>query len=132
MIKTALWELQKAVYSRLSNDSVLTAMVTGVFDEISENQPLPFVQIGDDTVNPYDSKTHNGEDSTLTLHVWSAGPGKTEAKKIMDAVLQAMTKNPLTLTGFKVEGIKREFLEVFNDGQAYHGVCRFRVYIKQI
>jgi hypothetical protein len=132
VIKTALWELQKAVFNRLNNDPTLRGMVTGVFDQVAEGTPLPYVQIGDDTVNPYDTKTDNGEDSTLTLHVWSGGPGKTEAKKIMDAVLMSMTNGPLTLDGFNLEGIRREFIEIMNDGIVFHGICRFRMYIKQI
>jgi hypothetical protein len=132
-IKSALWPLQQAIVSRLESDTILMAMITAVYDEVEEGAVMPYVSIGDDTTNPYDTKTDYGEDTTLTLHAWSAGPGKTEAKKIMDAVLQAITAAPIELTGgFKVDGIEREFLETFNDGQAYHGVCRFRVYIKQL
>lgn len=131
-LKTALWPLQQAIFARLTNDAILSNMITAVYDEVEEGALLPYVQIGDDTINPYDTKTNYGEDATVTLHAWSAGPGKTEAKRIMDAILQAMTGNPLVVEGFTVEGVEREFLETFNDGQAYHGVCRFRVYIKQI
>jgi hypothetical protein len=132
MIKTALWPLQQAVFARLQNDPILTGMVDNVYDEIPQKAKLPYVSIGDDTVNPYDTKTSYGEDLTLTLHAWSGGPGKTEAKHIMGAILQAMSAAPLTIEGFEVEGIRRDFLEVFSDGQAYHGVCRFRVYVKQL
>jgi hypothetical protein len=131
-LKTALWPLQQAIYNRLANDPILTQMVTAVYDEVEEGAIMPYVQIGDDTTTPYDTKTDYGEQTTLTLHAWSAGPGKSEAKRIMGAILQAITAAPLTLEGFTIEEIKREFLETFNDGQAYHGVCRFRVYIKQL
>lgn len=131
-LKTALLPLQEAVFERLNNDVILMEMVTDVWDEVEEGAMLPYVQIGDDTTNPNDTKTSYGEDTTFTIHAWSAGPGKTEAKRIMDAVLQALTKEPLVIPGFKFEGLTREFLETFGDGQAYHGVCRFRVYIKQI
>lgn len=131
-LKTALWPLQQAIFERLENDPILIEMVTAVYDEVEEGAMMPYVQIGDDTTTPYDTKTDYGENTTLTLHAWSAGPGKAEAKRIMGAMLQAITAAPIVLTGgFTVEGIEREFLETFNDGQAYHGVCRFRVYIKQ-
>lgn len=131
-LDTALDDLQAAVVSRLDADTQIQGLVDGVYDEIPKKAKLPFIQIGDDTVNPYDTKTTNGEDITLTIHAWSGGPGKTEAKSIMRHILRVMTAEPLGLTGFKVEGIKREFLEVFSDGRAYHGVCRFRVYVRQI
>lgn len=132
ILKSSSWPLQQAIYSRLKTDPTLSTMVTDVFDEVDEGAFLPYIQLGNDTINPYDTKTDYGEQTTLTTHVWSAGPGKTETKKIMDAVLNAITFAPLVLTGgFTVEGIEREFLETLQDGQVYHGICRFRVYIKQ-
>jgi hypothetical protein len=132
-VKTALWELQTSVYEKLNGNAVLKQLITDVYDEVNETAVLPYVQIGDDTVAPYDTKTTNGEDLTLTIHCFANGPGKREAKLIMDAVLQALTSEPLTVTGFNVDGLPyREFLEVFSEGSIYHGVCRFRVYVKQI
>lgn len=133
IVKTALWSLQKSVYTRLSTDPNVIGIVTGVFDEVLEGTVLPYVQIGDDTVVPYDSKTEMGEDMTLTIHCWSIGPGKTKAKQIMNVVLQSLTAAPLIIDqGFQIDGIFREYLEVLQDGNVYHGICRFRVYIKQI
>jgi hypothetical protein len=133
VIKTALWPLQKAVYSCLSNNAELMELITGVFDEVPEGTALPYVTIGDDTVNGMDSKTGYGEDITLTMHVWTNGPGKTQNKAIMDAVLMALTSGELTMDqGFNLEGCKREFLNVIPDNGGYHGVCRFRFYITQI
>jgi Protein of unknown function (DUF3168) len=133
MVKTALWEVQKTVYSCLAGNAKLMGLITGVFDEVKEGIALPYVTIGDDTANPYDTKTTAGEEITITLHCWSLGPGKKEAKIIMDAVLQALTGSELTIDdNFKIEGIRREMLEVLEDGPGYHGICRFRFYIKQI
>jgi len=131
-IKTALLPLQMAVYDRLSTDPGLNQFVEEVYDHIPQSAKLPFVAIGDDTSNPYDSKTTKGEELTITIDAWSAGPGKTEAKQIMDAVLYALTRDPLEIAGFDCEGIEREFLEVFRDETVYHGICRFRVYTKQL
>lgn len=133
MIKTALEPLQKALVERLETDPILMAMINGVYDEVEDGTKLPYVQIGDDTANPYDTKTSYGEDATITLHCYAQGPGKTRAKQILNVVLQAITAKPLQIEGgFEVEGIQREFVEVYQDGKAYHGVCRFRVYIKQL
>lgn len=127
-MKTAVLEVQKAIYQRLSSDPVLSTMANGVWDEIPEGVNFPYVQLGDDTVNPYDTKTSYGEDMTVTIHVWSQGPGKTQAKTIMNVILQALTSAPLVIAGFDIVGVEREFLECFNDGTAYHGICRFRIY----
>lgn len=107
-------------------------MITGVYDEVKEGAILPYICFGEDTINSYDTKTDYGENTTLTMHVWSAGPGKTEAKRIADAMLQSLTASPITLNEFNVEGLEREFIQFLQDGQVYHGICRFRVYTKQI
>lgn len=131
--KLSLLHVQGAVFERLSNDYILSAMVNGVHDELKQDLKLPYVQIGDDTNTPYDTKTNYGDEATVTLHAWSAGPGKTEAKRIMAALTEALTSKPLELPeGFQFDGLELEFSECFNDGQAYHGVCRFRIYVKQI
>ena len=130
--KSASLPLQKAIYARLSSDPVLKTMVSGVYDDVPQGAKFPYVQIGDETVNPYDTKTNFGEDATVTIHAFSMGPGKVQAKTIMDVVLQSMTASPLTISGFDVEGVERDFMEVFYDGSAYHGIIRFRIYTKQL
>jgi hypothetical protein len=131
-IKTALWPLQTAVYTCLTTNADLMSMINGVFDELPGGVKLPYVTIGDDTVNPMDTKTGVGEDITLTMHIWTMGPGKKENKQITDAVLQAITGGNLVFDpGFNLDGVKREFLNIIPDGPGYHGVCRFRFYITQ-
>lgn len=131
-VKTATLHLQKAIYQRLSSDTILQAMVSGIYDEVPEGSPLPFVHLGDDTVNPYDTKLSYGEDNTVTIHVYAPGPGKTLTKQILAVVLESLTAAPLEIgEGFIFDGIEREQLEVFPDNEAYHGVCRFRIYIRQ-
>lgn len=131
-LKSSSLPLQMAIFQKLNNDPILKTMITGVYDEVKEGAILPYICFGEDTINSYDTKTDYGENTTLTMHVWSAGPGKTEAKRIADAMLQSLTASPITLNEFNVEGLEREFIQFLQDGQVYHGICRFRVYTKQI
>lgn len=130
--KSASLPLQKAIYARLSSDPALKILVSGVYDEVPDGAKMPYVHIGDETTNPYDTKTNYGEDATITLHVFSLGPGKVQAKTIMNVVLQSMTATPLVISGFVVEGVEKDFMEVFHDGSSYHGIVRFRVFTKQL
>lgn len=130
-MKTALWEVQTAIYSRLANDANLMGKINGVFDEVPEGTPLPYIALGDDTVSDFGSKTFEGEYITHTLHVFSDYHGKKEAKDILNTALQAITVLPFEAgTNFRVEDVTREMLEVFEDSGVYHGVMRlrFRVY----
>lgn len=133
LLKTSLWPLQMALFDRLSNDAALMAKITGVHDTTAPtNAEMPYITLGDDTVNDYSSKTFFGEEITHTLHCWSDYEGKKEAKEILDLMLQALSKEPLTLTpGFTLEGLTRDYMEVLEQGDYSHGVLRLRIKIKQ-
>jgi hypothetical protein len=121
LLPTSLFagDVGKAVYDRppASNFSELAA---GVF---------PFVVIGDDTVAEFDTDDSEGQEATLTIHVWSRYPGKKEVKQVLDAIYDCLHDSPLTVTGQTVIYIFFEFMETMADpdGLTQHGVIRFRL-----
>ncbi|MFT0800370.1 DUF3168 domain-containing protein [Bacillus swezeyi] len=131
-MKLAEWELQKAMNERLSTDEALNAVISGVYDTPDKNTPFPYVTIGEDTSTPFETKVTFGENITTVLHVWSrAEDGKREAKQILSLMLQALTKAPLEVEGFKT--IQLSFLQsqviTDIDGITKHGILRLRLYI---
>ncbi|KAA6450951.1 DUF3168 domain-containing protein [Bacillus swezeyi] len=130
--KFALWELQKAIYERLSTDEALNAVITGIFDNPDKNTEFPYVTIGEDTSTPFETKVTFGENITTVLHVWSrAEDGKREAKEILSLVLQALSKAPLLVYGFQVLdfGVQQTQVITDIDGITQHGILRLRLYI---
>jgi hypothetical protein len=129
-MKTALWELQVAIKSCLESSEKLMSNVTGVYDFVRSDAVYPYIEIGDDTSNDDSTKTFYAEDITVAMHVWSQYPGKKECKVIIDLIGQVLEQR-LVFGGYEVSRMVREFVEVFRDGEFYHGIVRFRVYIKQ-
>ncbi len=131
--ETALWPLQKAIFQRLSSDSTLSGMVTGVFDQVPENQPYPYVVIGEPNELPFDTKNTFGEEISLVIHVWSKYPGKKEAYNILGACQQALAKK-LTVDGFRLLKVDRAGKQVFDDIDPVikHGVLRMRYTISKL
>jgi N-acetyl-beta-hexosaminidase len=128
-IKSASWPLQEAIYDRFKNDSTITV---NVYDEVDETATLPYITIGEDTVTDFSTKDYTGENTTVTLHCFSNYEGKKEAKQLLDLMLRSLTKTPLTVVGFSVEDLQREFLTVINEQGIYHGIMRIRLKIKPI
>jgi hypothetical protein len=64
--------LQAGIYTRLVGYSALTTALGGskVYDHVPQNTSAPYVLIGEDTIVEADTKTSNGWDCTLTIHVW--------------------------------------------------------------
>jgi hypothetical protein len=132
-MKTALWQLQKAIYSTLANDTDLMSRITGVYDEVLEDTPFPYVTIsGEPTVSPFETKSSYGENITWTIHSWSNYNGKKESYEILNLILQALTKSPIPMEGgFFVFKTQVEQMRVITDidGQTKHGIIKLRFYI---
>lgn len=131
-VGTALWELQKAIFQRLSSDPSVTGLVTGVFDHVPNDQAFPYIQLGDPNMLPFDTKTSSGEEIAFVIHAWSQYPGKKEAYDILNACLKSITLSPLSIEGgFSIVRVERQQIQVFDDidGRNKHGVLRLRFYL---
>jgi hypothetical protein len=127
-MRTSLLDLQASLYARMASHTPLVSKISGIYDEVSEGTLYPYVTIGNPTVNDWGSHTTEGEEITITLHVWSDYNGKKETYEIFDLMLAALTQ-PLSLDdGFSMEFQRREFMEVLEDNvtNARHGVIRLR------
>ncbi len=73
MIGLAAYELQAPLYTRLTGDAALDALVSGVFDHVPEGTAYPYVVIGEYTEIPNDVLTAQGRDVTASISVYD-GP----------------------------------------------------------
>jgi hypothetical protein len=100
-VATALWPLQRAVFQKLTATPALMALVTGVFDEVPDNQAFPYVSFGGLVETRDDTHDAQGLDVTLTIDVWSNYPGIREAADIFAVLDAALDRQPLVVAGFK-------------------------------
>ena len=124
--------LQSTIYSALNNDNTLTSTLgAGVFDEVTEGTTYPFVSIGEDTVTDFGTKTEDGGQFTINIHVWSQYTGAKETKNIMDRIHDLLHDSSLSVTGFNLVNLRFEFSDILRDpdGVTRHGVMRFRAII---
>lgn len=122
------WDVQAAVFAALDGDVPLKAAVTGVYDEVPEGTALPYVKIGDSTIADWSGKDFGGTEQTLTVHVWSAAPGRQQNKEIMALVHAVLHEASLTVANNSLVNLRHTFAEDFQeDGTTYHGVLRFRI-----
>lgn len=130
----ALFEVQKAVRSKLAAASGVTALVsTRIYDELPASEPTyPYIQFGEMLTERFDVKESAGWDVELTLHVWSRGRGKKQAQDVLDAIEAALNRGTLTVTGYAVVSCDIRQLLNFEDadGMTRHGVARLRVVLQ--
>ena len=121
--------LQTAIYSKLSADNNLTAVLGAkVFDDIPENTSYPYVQLGEDTAIDYSTKDSTGSEVSVNIDVWSRYRGSLEAKNIMDRIHTLLHDSSLSVTGANFISMRFEFSDIIRDpdGITRHGVMRFR------
>ena len=115
--------VQKAICSRLS-----AALSTPVFDYVDQDRVQPYVIIGEGTEIPADTKTHNGVEHQIEVHVYSAKRGKSETKTILGQIYTELHRKPITVEGFSATMLQFDSEVMFTEPNGFRGVARYRFY----
>ena len=131
MTADSQWSMQQAVYTALRADATLKTLISDpvrVLDHAPQDSDFPYLVIGEATGVDFDTKDTDGMDQTLMIHTWSRYRGLSETKQIMSAVLDALDKVALAVSGHTLALLRFEFSDTFldPDGLTRHGVQRFR------
>jgi hypothetical protein len=124
-----LVETQRAIYQALTADPTLMGMITGVHDHVDQGSAYPYVVIGEDSANEWDTDTEQGAESLLTIHSWSREKGRMQTKEIQEAIYEILHRKELTINNAVFYSLFWEFSDSFvdPDGETRHGVMRFRL-----
>ncbi|WP_330478680.1 DUF3168 domain-containing protein [Streptomyces platensis] len=112
---TALRPVQSAVYAKLAASTGLAALVSGVYDEVPEPSPYPYVSFGSIAEYADDAHDRQGLEVLVTIHVWSKAPGMGEAYDIFAAVDAALDRVPLPVNGFTDISIRHDQHQALKD-----------------
>lgn len=130
MSGSAGWALQQAIYATLSGHAPLITLLGGarIFDDVPQAAPYPHLSLGQTSSSEFGTGTEDGEEHTLTLHVWSQNGGRSEAQRIMGAVRDALHSAALTVAGHTLVNLRQQFSDVRRDpdGVTIHGIVRYR------
>jgi len=126
------WELQKAIFAKLNgNVDGLDGANIPVYDDVPQQSNYPYVQMGEETSANNGTKTLDGLEHTLTMHIWSQYRGRREIKTIMKSVYDLLHNTAISVTGASLVNVRQEFSTTLseNDGITRHGVIRFRAVV---
>jgi hypothetical protein len=136
---SGLKEVQDAIYSRLSGDSTLGALVEGVVGDAAAGQAYPYVLITNALGDPWNTlggtSTGRGYEYRISVHVYSQYEGDKEAQEIRDRVIELLNHYDLSVSGFSTVICEylsdRLFLKDIEKIQTRHLPIIFRVRIHQ-
>jgi hypothetical protein len=101
--QTSLLELQTAIVAKLTGDTALMAIITGVFDfgavpdEPDEMPAFPYITIGNALELAHDGFSTPGYDTTQQLDIWTNQGGFWQCYQIFNIVQGLLNNKPLTL-----------------------------------
>lgn len=128
-------EIQRAIFTRLDN-----GLTIPVYDNVpqniggTDNAGFPYVNIGADTHNPWDTDTETGALSTATIHAWSRYRGMTEIKDIQGQIYNLLHRYAMPVNDFYLIDLLFEYSEsvLDPDGITRHGIQRFEITVEAI
>lgn len=125
------YQLQEALYSKLTGDTQLMAKVSGVFGFVEQDyNNFPYVTIGDDSTVANDTDDCLGYSSTVSIHVWSRFDGQDEVKEIQGLIYAALHRQSLSFDDYYlVECVFSDSPAIIRDpdGVTWHGVSTFSI-----
>lgn len=130
--------MQGAIYSALTTNATLMAMVNGVYDSVPPDPwggtKLAYISFGPEDSNIDDVDCITGEEISLQLDIWSRKPGRVHAKQICDAVKSILHRSDIVLAENALAEIELENVRILKDPDqtTTHGVMTFRIAVEEV
>lgn len=126
-------DLQGAIYSKLNTDPVLSDLLEsggGVYSEVPDDNAYPYVVLGDENIEAWNTKTNIGYRGAVNIHVWTqdqstAGTGPVKA--ICDRIRRVLDDTDLKIprvTQVAFRWVDQE-LQRMDDNKTYNGILEF-------
>lgn len=130
MTFNAAWALQSALYTALSTDADLQALIgtpARVHDSVPEEAVFPLIQIGAVRMKPYEG-IEGGVEHLIRLSAFSRYAGRKEGKLIADRCRQLLQNARLPLDGHEMVQARMIFEDHLKiaDPDIYQATMRFR------
>jgi hypothetical protein len=120
--------IQKAIYTTLTGNAPVMALVTGVYDHPPDNATLPVIGIGNDTANDAGTKTEQIIEYRAQIDVWADTLNFAAVRQIQDAIRTALHQQALSVDSGVVVLCREDSRNIFKepDGET-HGVQLFAI-----
>lgn len=126
--------IHAAIYSTLTGDVTLMALITGVYDDVPDATAYPYVQMASESWSSKDATFSKDARSVLIrIHARSQYAGAKEAWSILGRIGILLDETALTVTGATVEAVNVEASNVItdSDGRTRHGVVDVRIQLAE-
>lgn len=133
MSAESVWDVQTAIFSRLSSDENLTTLladgVQGVRDHVPLNTSFPYLVIGETRCKPFDTVAEEGMENIFTIHCYSRESGMNETRQIMSAIYDSLHNADFSVPNQSLISCRLQQSEtrLESDGKTRHGIQQFQI-----
>lgn len=96
-----LYQLQQALFTRLSGDALLMGMVRGIHDTVPQNANFPYLVIGDGNQDDLPASDIIAVRCLLDIEVFSRSKGRKEVLLILERLYTLLHRNVLSVAGYE-------------------------------
>jgi hypothetical protein len=126
----ASWALQRSIYQALAGSPELTSLLVGerIYTKPPLTAPYPYITLGQTVNLDWSTGIEDGNEYSLTLHVWSRADSAAEVHNIIRVIRMVLHNQMLTLEDHHLVNLRHEFTEsrLDPDGETMHGIVRYR------
>lgn len=121
-------------------DTLSAGLAINVFDDVPDmpagmpEDSFPYVVIGQDYTNRFDTDSWNGDKVSVQLDVWSRYNGKKEAKEILASIYALLHKQNLSVAGFDIVDCLHVYSTIPDTGASnyVHAITRYEITITEV
>ena len=128
------FSLQQEIYEKLTADTLLMAMVTGVFDHVPQGTEYPFITMGESSLRDFSNLEQQGTEAQATIRIFSREAGRKESALIMERITHLLQRATLAISG--QECVDSRFVSsniiLQDEGLTHRGTLVFAVRMREV
>lgn len=134
MPSLSYYNLQKAIYEKLTGDSSLMAIVSGVFDYPPQSALFPFVTIGNIHSSDISNLASDVMAYSCDVSIYSREAGHKQTADIMEIIYGLLHNRNVSISGKTLVVVRCESSSIGleNDGLTYQGIMRLKVILQSV
>lgn len=132
MSNISYYGLQKAIYDKLTENTPLMAIVSGVFDYPPQQAIFPFVSIGKTSFFAISSLLESTVRYQFDINVFSRESGHKQVSDIIKIIYELLHNGSISVAGKTLVAMRCEgnTMELENDGWTYRASLRLSVVLR--
>jgi hypothetical protein len=128
---SASFALQVAILAALRSDAGVKAALgdpVRIYDVPPMDIGFPFAVLERADCRPWGGMPVEGDEHTLSIHIWSRYGGAREAKQITAAIRSVLQDAVLSVEGHRLVNLRVTYADHFRgaDARTQHGIVRLR------